>query len=88
MALKDPAGQPLPWRGDMQAYDIGFSNSHTIAAKHLISYGGSFRHNEFNHSAMREQRDATTEAPIFRMSFSSPNTSAGFSAPESTNLKI
>jgi outer membrane receptor protein involved in Fe transport len=52
MLFMDPTGQPVQWRGDAQAYDVGFSNSHTIATKHLISYGGNFRHNEFNHSGI------------------------------------
>ena len=52
LLLKDPADQPVQWRGDTQTYDIGFSNFNTIAAKHLISYGGNFRHNQFNHSVL------------------------------------
>jgi outer membrane receptor for ferrienterochelin and colicins len=40
----DPAGQALQWRVKSQIYNIDFNNSHTIRAKHLISYGGNFRH--------------------------------------------
>jgi outer membrane receptor protein involved in Fe transport len=47
-----PTGQPVQWRGDTQTYDIGFSNFHLHQAKHLISYGGNFRHIHFDHSAM------------------------------------
>lgn len=52
LTFVDPVGQAVQWRGDTQTYDIGFSNHHTIYNKHLISYGGNFRHLHFDHSAM------------------------------------
>ncbi|MBZ5499990.1 MAG: TonB-dependent receptor [Acidobacteriia bacterium] len=42
----DPAGQPLRWQPRAQIYHVEFGNSRMLGAKHLISYGGSFRHME------------------------------------------
>jgi iron complex outermembrane receptor protein len=41
-------GQPLEFRFENQAYDVEFSNLHLLAARHLVSYGGNYRHNNFN----------------------------------------
>jgi outer membrane receptor protein involved in Fe transport len=51
-----PTGQPLQWGAKNQTYDVEFGNSHMVQKKHLISYGGNFRHNEINASAMPEAR--------------------------------
>jgi outer membrane receptor protein involved in Fe transport len=42
----DPAGQTTQWQAKAQIYSVELGNSHTIRAKHLISYGGNFRHME------------------------------------------
>jgi outer membrane receptor for ferrienterochelin and colicin len=48
----DPAGQAIRWQAKAQIYNLDFSNSRTVYAKHLISYGGSFRHMEINAAQM------------------------------------
>ncbi len=88
LLFRDSTGQIYPFGGDAQTYDVGFSNSHTIPAKHLISYGGNFRYNEFHHSAMPDATSRNEGGLISRMSFFSPSTSAGFSGCESTSLTI
>jgi outer membrane receptor for ferrienterochelin and colicin len=45
----DPAtGQPSEYNHTNQTYHVEFSDNRTVRDKHLISYGGNFRHNEFN----------------------------------------
>jgi outer membrane receptor protein involved in Fe transport len=39
-----PDGKNLRIDGKLQTYDIDFANSSAFQAKHLISYGGNFRH--------------------------------------------
>jgi outer membrane receptor for ferrienterochelin and colicin len=49
LMLPDPTTmQPAESNDTNQTYHIEFSDSRTVRAKHLISYGGNFRHNEFN----------------------------------------
>jgi outer membrane receptor protein involved in Fe transport len=43
-----PEGRPLDFRFENQAYDVEFSNLHLFGARHLISYGGNYRHNRFD----------------------------------------
>jgi len=69
LLFKDPTGQPVEWRGNVQTYDISFSNSHIIPTKHLISYGGNFRHNEFDHSAMPEATSRNDGGAYFQDEF-------------------
>jgi outer membrane receptor protein involved in Fe transport len=41
-------GQPLTLSVENQAYDVEFSNQHEVRNRHLISYGGNYRHNSFD----------------------------------------
>jgi iron complex outermembrane receptor protein len=41
-------GRPLTFGFENQAYDVEFSNLHLLGARHLLSYGGNYRHNNFN----------------------------------------
>ena len=41
-------GRPLDFQFENQAYDAEFSNLHLWRAHHLVSYGGHFRHNNFD----------------------------------------
>ena len=52
-------GHPLDFRFQNQAYDVEFANLHLLGARHLLSYGGNYRHNSFNLSFARrgEKRD-------------------------------
>jgi iron complex outermembrane receptor protein len=41
-------GQPLVFDFENQAYDVEVSNLHLIGERHLVSYGGNYRHNNFD----------------------------------------
>ena len=41
-------GRPLEFRFENQAYDIEVSNLHLVSARHLVSYGGNYRYNNFD----------------------------------------
>jgi len=41
-------GRPLEFRFENQAYDVEISNLNVLGARHLLSYGGNFRHNNFD----------------------------------------
>ena len=41
-------GKPLPFVFENQAYDVEVSDLHLWRARHLFSYGGNYRHNNFN----------------------------------------
>jgi iron complex outermembrane receptor protein len=41
-------GRPLEFRFENQAYDAEFSNLHLWRARHVLSYGGNYRHNNFD----------------------------------------
>jgi outer membrane receptor protein involved in Fe transport len=41
-------GGPLDFRFENQAYDVEFSDSSLLGSRHLLSYGGNYRHNNFN----------------------------------------
>ena len=69
LLFRDPTGRHLPWGGDAQAYDIGFSNFHAIAGKHLISYGGNMRYNEFHHCAIPGATNRTDGGVYFEDKF-------------------
>jgi outer membrane receptor protein involved in Fe transport len=43
-----PDGAPLPFKFENQAYDTEFSNLHLLRGRHVVSYGGNYRHNHFN----------------------------------------
>lgn len=40
--------RPLTFGFENQAYDVEFSNVHLRGVRHLVSYGGNYRHNNFN----------------------------------------
>jgi outer membrane receptor protein involved in Fe transport len=40
-------GQPLDFKFENQTYDVEFSDLQLIRARHLLSYGGNYRHNDF-----------------------------------------
>lgn len=41
-------GRPLIFNFENQAYDVEVSNLHLLGERHLISYGGNYRHNNFD----------------------------------------
>ena len=43
-----PAGDPLFSTFENQVYDVEFSNQHVLKGRHLLSYGGNYRHNSFD----------------------------------------
>jgi outer membrane receptor protein involved in Fe transport len=48
LLLRGPGGGPPEFRFENQAYDVEFSNLHLFGSRHLVSYGGNFRHNRFD----------------------------------------
>jgi outer membrane receptor protein involved in Fe transport len=56
---RGPDGGPLNFRFENQAYDVEFSNLHLLRGRHVLSYGGNYRHNNFDLSfaANRSGRD-------------------------------
>jgi outer membrane receptor for ferrienterochelin and colicin len=41
-------GQPIHFDFGTNTYDLEFSNANTIAARHVLTYGGNFRYNAFD----------------------------------------
>jgi iron complex outermembrane receptor protein len=41
-------GGPLIFAFENQAYDVELSDLHLVGRRHLLSYGGNYRHNNFN----------------------------------------
>lgn len=41
-------GQPINFLFENQTYDVEVGNSHVLGARHILSYGGNFRHNGFD----------------------------------------
>ena len=40
--------QPIAPTFETQIYDVAFSNLHVVGQRHLVSYGGNYRHNRFD----------------------------------------
>ncbi len=65
LMLPDPdTGQPTETNDSNQTYHIELNDSRAIQAKHLISYGGSFRHNQFN-LKMASEADSRNEGGAY-----------------------
>jgi iron complex outermembrane receptor protein len=63
-------GQPLAFAFENQAYDVEFSNLHLRGRRHLLSYGGNYRHNNFDLSfapsaRSRDEAGAYAQDEIF-----------------------
>lgn len=63
-------GQPLDFRFENQAYDLEFSDLHLVNARHLVSYGGNYRHNNFDlsfagHGGNRDEGGVYVQDQIF-----------------------
>jgi len=41
-------GRPLDFSFENQTYDVEFSNLHVLRSRHLLSYGGNYRYNNFD----------------------------------------
>jgi outer membrane receptor protein involved in Fe transport len=41
-------GRPLEFSFENQTYDVEFSNLHVLRARHVLSYGGNYRYNNFD----------------------------------------
>jgi outer membrane receptor protein involved in Fe transport len=54
LVVVDPAGKPVQADIKTQTYNLEFSDSYTVHARHMLSYGGSFRQNHANISLMPE----------------------------------
>ncbi len=43
-----PNGRPLPLSFDTQTFDVEASDARTVGGRHVLSFGGNFRHNGFD----------------------------------------
>jgi outer membrane receptor for ferrienterochelin and colicin len=59
-------GQPIQGYNKSQTYHVEFSNSGMIQSKHLISYGGNYRHNNFNDSTAPEGKNRDDGGAYFQ----------------------
>lgn len=48
LLLTDPDGRPPLFTFEYQAYDVEASNAHVLGTRHFLSYGGNYRHNNFD----------------------------------------
>lgn len=46
--LKTDSGKPFESSFEDQAYDVEVSNLHVLRARHVVSYGGNYRYNNFD----------------------------------------
>jgi outer membrane receptor protein involved in Fe transport len=70
LLLNGPDGGPLTFGFENQAYDVEFSNLRLLRGRHLLSYGGNYRHNNFDLSfaprgANRDEGGAYVQDEIF-----------------------
>jgi outer membrane receptor protein involved in Fe transport len=57
-------GQPLKLTVENQAYDVEFSDLRVVRNRHVVSYGGNYRHNSFNIS-MAPRGDSRDEGGAY-----------------------
>ena len=57
LLVAGPDGQPIRLDDRTESYDIEFGDMRPIRSRHLISYGGNFRHNGFNVSIAPEGKN-------------------------------
>ena len=48
LLARGPTGQPLPLVFDTKTFDVEASDVRTIGTRHVLSFGGNFRHNTFD----------------------------------------
>lgn len=48
LLARGPTGQPLPLVFDTRTFDVEASDSRTLGGRHVLSYGGNYRHNTFD----------------------------------------
>ncbi|MFQ5792236.1 MAG: TonB-dependent receptor plug domain-containing protein, partial [Acidobacteriota bacterium] len=41
-------GRPITFFFENQTYDVELGNSHVLGSKHIVTYGGNYRHNSFD----------------------------------------
>ena len=60
----DPLGNPLGFQFDSQTWDVEFGNVQTVAGRHVLSYGGNLRRNNFDLS-IAPDAEARTEGGAY-----------------------
>jgi iron complex outermembrane receptor protein len=48
LLARGPTGQPLPLVFDTRTFDVEAADARTFGGRHVLSYGGNFRHNAFD----------------------------------------
>lgn len=64
LLTRSPIGQPIGFDFETRTIDFDLANVHTVAARHVISYGGNLRFNAFDLS-LAPQADDRTEFGIY-----------------------
>ncbi|HEY6547475.1 MAG TPA: TonB-dependent receptor, partial [Vicinamibacteria bacterium] len=58
LLLSDPnTGQPVALNFKTQTYDFDFSNSNVLGGKHILTYGGNYRRNNFDITLTPNSKD-------------------------------
>jgi outer membrane receptor protein involved in Fe transport len=64
LLARGPAGQPLPLVFDTKTFDVEASDVQTIGTRHVLTFGGNYRHNTFDIS-IAPDGDDRNEAGVF-----------------------
>ena len=64
LLTRDVNLQPIRFAFTTNTYDLELSNVHTLAGRHVVSYGGNFRYNEFDLS-LAPGGDNRTELGVY-----------------------
>ena len=64
LLARGPTGQPLPLVFDTKTFDVEASDVQTIGTRHVLTFGGNYRHNTFDIS-IAPDGDDRNEAGVF-----------------------
>ena len=66
---KDPSGNPVVLGFKTQTYDFEVGNSNVVAGKHILSYGGNARRNDFDITLAPNSKDRNEFGAYFQEEF-------------------
>ena len=70
LLLSDPdTGNPVALNFTSQTYDVEFGNSNVVGGKHILSYGGNYRRNNFNITLTPAAEDRNEFGAYFQEEF-------------------
>ena len=65
LVIVDAAGQPILQGHASDVYHLEFADYHTLGARHLISYGGNFRHARFDDTWLMPRKISRNEGGAY-----------------------